>query len=320
MSEIRLTDDDKDRKYRIRINEKGEEELEILQPEEQPEEEEELLDFQTDYEDGEEENSEETLALMRAAKEEQARLAREEAQSFIAKAKERIQEGDTEFALVALDSAQKSWDEEWEIYTLKLELLTKNFTDFSRIDECVTLEDEDKKFVPDDVKEELRGKYASTIKEKLNEQQKMVAGIRAENEEKKSDRRVKFKRQRNIALRNFMFAFIPFILILGAAIGFNSVMMSDREGTLAVVTIVLYSLAAVLFIVSIVLLRPLMRALNRLSRNEKNTSTAIGRTYIEGNSFAEDLNTLYAMIMYSEPQKEEQPEYATVIDGEVSEI
>ena len=38
MAEERLIDDDKDRKYRIRVNENGEEELEIIDPDDVDEE------------------------------------------------------------------------------------------------------------------------------------------------------------------------------------------------------------------------------------------------------------------------------------------
>ncbi|MCD8371680.1 MAG: DUF2975 domain-containing protein [Clostridia bacterium] len=304
MAEERLADDDKDKKYRIRINEDGEEELEIIEPESEDEEQEEYLDFWSDI-DEEQEDPNVTEELMRAAREEQERLARAEARDFIEKAKERIAEGDAEYALVALDSAQEAWDEEYDIYTLKLELLTNNFTDFSRTDECLSLYDGYTKFVPEDEREKFRGKYAANIAAELEVQQKAVEAERAENEEKKAERRVKFKANRDKSLRNFLFAAIPFIVVLFVAIGMSSVMFSDSGGVLLVVTIVLFAMAAVGLIATIILLRPLVRDASRLSRNEKNTSTAIGRAYIESSKKAEALQELYDMIMFTAPAGEE---------------
>lgn len=302
MGEIRLTDDDKDRKYRIRINEDGEEELEVIQPEEEPQEEE-LIGFQVD--DDEETTPEEQSELMEAARAEQERLAREEAKKNIEKAKAKIQEGDNEFALVALDAAQQAWDEEWEIYTLKAELLTNYFTDFSKLEEVVSLQDGYKKFVPEEQKQIQRGKYAGTVSKMAAEQRSLADSTNEENEAKKAERRVRFKAQRNKALRNFLFAFVPFVILLCVAIGFSTVMFSQGGGVLFVLPIVFFALAAIALIISIILLHPLVKYINRLRLNERNKSTAIGRTYIECSERAELFDELYNMLMYSEPVKEE---------------
>ena len=70
MAEERLIDEDKDRKYRIRINENGEEELVIIDTEE---EEEEIPEFSVVTDEGEEMSPEQKEEM------EQLRIKRQEA-------------------------------------------------------------------------------------------------------------------------------------------------------------------------------------------------------------------------------------------------
>ncbi|MCD7728588.1 MAG: hypothetical protein LUI60_01575 [Clostridia bacterium] len=315
MSEIRLADDDKDKKYRIRINEDGEEEFEIIEPEEQPEED--FVGLQADI-DEDETMAEEDDELMAAAREEQKRLAVEEARGFIEKAKERASAGDTEYALVALDSAQEAWDEEWEIYSLKLELLTNNFTDFTHAEECASLEEGYKKYVPEEVKQEFRGKYAENIQKEIDSLQTVADKTKEENEAKKADRRVRFKARRNKSLRNFIIAFVPFLIFLGVAIGLSTYMIYDD--VILVFAIIFYVLAAAAFVLSVICLRFLARDAHRVHLNELDSSTAIGRSYLDCSGKIEALKSVYDMLMYTAPVKEEKAEYAAIIDGEVSEI
>ena len=141
MAEERFIDDDKDRKYRIRINEAGEEELEILENPEDEEPQEESYDTGLEIPEFEEDDEEaadmtpEQLFKARKAQEEERAASIERAQEFIKKAEELYAEGKTEYALTSLDSAQKENSEAEGIYPLKLKILSKNFTSLSRLEE-----------------------------------------------------------------------------------------------------------------------------------------------------------------------------------------
>lgn len=143
MAEERFIDDDKDRKYRIRINEAGEEELEILEnpEEEEPQEESyetglEIPEFEEDDEEAADMTPEQLFKARKAQEEERA-ASIERAQEFIKKAEELYAEGKAEYALTSLDSAQKENSEAEGIYPLKLKILSKNFTSLSRLEECI---------------------------------------------------------------------------------------------------------------------------------------------------------------------------------------
>ena len=70
MAEERLIDDDKDKKYRIRVNEDGEEELEIVHGDDEEQEEVvELEDLGLDDDGDEHEFTPEELALVRRSEE-----------------------------------------------------------------------------------------------------------------------------------------------------------------------------------------------------------------------------------------------------------
>lgn len=310
MAEERFMDDDKDRKYRIRKNEFGEEELEILDPgEDEPEEE---IDYGANFEVPEFSEDDESAALMtpeqlfaeRKRKEEERQAASAEASALVEKAKTLAAEGDAEYALITLDSAQKTFSEQWEIYPMKLELLTKNFTDFSRVDECLSLTENYVKYVPAENRALYSEKYAGKV---LSEAERVKAAnsvVQRENEEKKAERRVRFKERFKIALRNFLLAVVPFIVLLCVGIGFSTVMYSEQGGSMLVVTAVFFSLAAVALIASIVLARPLAAAVRHMRVNENDNSTALGRTYMEGAEMGRKLDELYSAILY--PQSGEK--------------
>ena len=82
MAEERLIDDDKDRKYRIRVNENGEEELEIIDPDDVDEEP--VFDM-PDYEEDDEEAAiltPEQLAERERIKAEEERARAEKLSAF----------------------------------------------------------------------------------------------------------------------------------------------------------------------------------------------------------------------------------------------
>lgn len=294
MAEERFIDDDKDRKYRIRINENGEEELEIIGPDEDGEAEEayetglEVPEFEEDDEEATTMTPEQ-LYLVRKKREEECAAAEAKAVELVEKARELLADGQEEYALTTLDSAQSEYEELGDIYPLKLTLLSKNFTDFSRLDELEDISfrlqnnssDKDRKLIADN--------YFSVVQNELKAQEEKNEALKAENEGKKVERRARFKTARKKSLIRFICAVIPFVVLLCAAIGFSTIMFTDRGGTYLIVTIVLFALAAVALLVSIIFARPLARDARRVRVNERDSSTALGRSYLEGVERAQKL-------------------------------
>lgn len=309
MAEERFIDDDKDRKYRIRINENGEEELEIIGPDEDGEVEEayetglEVPEFEEDDEEATTMTPEQ-LYLVRKKREEERAAAEAKAVELVEKARELLADGQEEYALTTLDSAQSEYEELGDIYPLKLTLLSKNFTDFSRLDELEDISfrlqnnssDEDRKLIADN--------YFSVVQNELKAQEEKNEALKAENEGKKAERRARFKTARKKSLIRFICAVIPFVVLLCAAIGFSTIMFSDRGGTYLIVTIVLFALAAVALLVSIIFARPLARDARRVRVNERDSSTALGRSYLEGVERAQKLENLCANLNFARDKKD----------------
>lgn len=309
MAEERFIDDDKDRKYRIRINENGEEELEIIGPDEDGEAEEayetglEVPEFEEDDEEATTMTPEQ-LYLVRKKREEERAAAEAKAMELVEKARELLADGQEEYALTTLDSAQSEYEELGDIYPLKLTLLSKNFTDFSRLDELEDISfrlqnnssDEDRKLIADN--------YFSVVQNELKAQEEKNEALKAENEGKKAERRARFKAARKKSLIRFICAVIPFVVLLCAAIGFSTIMFTDRGGTYLIVTIVLFALAAVALLVSIIFARPLARDARRVRVNERDSSTALGRSYLEGVERAQKLENLCANLNFARDKKD----------------
>lgn len=305
MAEERFIDDDKDRKYRIRINENGEEELEIINSGED-EEDEGLYDTGLEVPEFEEDDEEaatmtpEQLYLVRKHREEERAAAELKARELVEKARTLAAEGQDEYALITLDSAQSEYEKLGEIYPLKLLLLSKNFTDFSRLDEIEDISfklhnnssDEDKKFIADNY-------FSAVDKERKAQEQKNTA-VHEENEQKKAERRARFKAAYKKSLIRFIIAFVPFLALLGVAISFLPQIFEDNEGFYLTITIALFAAAAVMLIVCVILARPLARDARRVRINERDNSTALGRSYLEGVERADKLLQICNNLSYVE--------------------
>ena len=283
MAEERLIDDDKDKKYRIRINEDGEEELEIVHcDDEEQEEVVELEDLGLDDDGDEHEFTPEELALARRKQEAEEAARRSKAEELLQKAVTLAGEGNGEYALTTLDSARRECPEMTEIYPLQLSLLTKNFSDISRFDEVLAASRDLKKYCTAESIAEVGAKLAPVVQKELDARSKLNEQLKAENEGKKAERRVRFKAAFKKSLALFFIPFVPFIALLCAAIYFSTIMFSDTEGVYLTVTIVLAALAALAFIISVILARPLARNARRVKLNESDSSTSLGRSYLEG--------------------------------------
>lgn len=304
MAEERLIDEDKDRKYRIRKNAEGEEELEIIDPEAQMEKFEEAYNhFEVpEFEEDDEEAvsmTPEQLYLARKKREAAQEETAARAAALYEKACALKAEGQDEYALVTLDTAQKTCADEWRIYPMKLELISASFKDFSKLDECVQLAAELAARVPEKERAEFSRKHSKAVEAELSAARAECEQIGAKNEEGKAERRQKFKEQRKTAFIRLLYAAVPFIVFLILGIGFSTIYNADVHGLYLILTIVFFVLAAPALIACIVLARPLAKAINRLRVNESNRSTAIGRQYTECVARAEKLNKLYSAVHFS---------------------
>ena len=303
MAEERLIDEDKDRKYRIRRNEDGEEELEIIDPEAEREA---LEEAYNNFEVPELEEDDEEAVNMTP---EQLYLARKKrmaehdesiakAAALYEKACALMEDGQEDYALVTLDNAQKTAPEEWRVYPMKLEIISKSFTDFSKLEECIGVVEDFVAYAPVDGRAEFSQKYSKAVEAELSAARAECESIGARNEEGKAERRKKFMAQRKTALIHLLYAVAPFIVFLCLGIGFSTIMFRAQNGVYLVLTIIFFAVAAAALIACVVLMRPLAKAINRLRVNQSNLSTALGRQYVECVARAEKLSKLYNAVHF----------------------
>ena len=145
MAEERLIDDDKDRKYKIRKNADGEEELIVIDPEDGEEEESDIPVFNVPVYDEDDEEAAtltpEQLAERERKKQEEEKQRERKVNSLIAKTYEKLEEGNFEGALYNISQAELLADKSGEVYFLKLKALSRNLTDFISSEDCAKAAD-----------------------------------------------------------------------------------------------------------------------------------------------------------------------------------
>ena len=90
----------------------------------------------------------------------------------------------------------------------------------------------------------------------------------------------------------FTISCIPFVVCLIVAIAFGSIMSSRLDGLYAVITIVTASLAGLFFIFCLFTAHKMWDALKKVSLNEKNSSTKLGREYEATHAEVEKLKAI----------------------------
>lgn len=309
MAEERLfdIDTDKDKKYKIRINENGEEELVIEGFDESSAENAESVENVEEiseedvYDVPEIEEDDEDAALLTpeqyAAKMELARQkAEEEAEKFsiyLGRAKECYSSGDFTGAVENIAVAEEANAEDGELCMIKFLALTKNLTDFSQEDECLEGAENVEINCSDEQKERICS-LSAPLDSAIIDLHREVEALRLENEEKRASRRTIFLEKRKSALKWFLSTAIPFVVFLCLFIGFFTVRYAMQNGTYLIITIVFGALAGVAFIAALLTGRKLWAAVRKVSLNEKDTSTQLGRTYIEKNDHLELLKAIRA--------------------------
>ncbi len=301
MAEERLIDTDKDKKYRIKINADGEEELIVGGEEIDGEEQVEEVMFDVLEEDTDDEEAAVMTPEQLAAKRE--RIEREKAEKeqrvaeLLQKATEDCAAGKYATALDYLEKAEEEDGENGEIYALKAAAYTQNFTDYSQIGMVADGASSIQKYTSPQRKEELFALAREGLEKNIDELSAKVMALDKENEEKKAERAVKFKKDRNVALIAFFALAVVFGVFTGLAIHNATLILSVKDGSNFVVLTCVFAGLAFVFLVALIAVSRLLNVTSRRVRlNARDTSTQLGRDLIENrarlNAFVAVYNAL----------------------------
>ena len=279
MAEERLIDDDKDRKYKIRKNADGEDELyiDIEEGEEQEESVEfEVPEFETDDEEAAVLTPEQFAERERLKKEEEAKK-REKVGGLLSHARSLIAEQSYEGALYCITEAEELIENDGEIAAVKLLAVTENLRSFSGEDVADAVEG---------VENYSTAEHRAELSEHLNKLNAQADGLSKEvedlkitNEEKKAERREVFLNKRKKSLIFFAAAAVPFLVFLILGIYYATIMHAVKDGRNIIYTFVFFGIAGALFVVLLFAAHMLWDSAKKVSLNEKNSSTQIGRQY-----------------------------------------
>lgn len=286
MAEERLIDDDKDRKYRIRKNENGDEELVVIDDEE---EEDDFPVYGMEV-DGDEELTEEELAAKNA---ERRQNMQRKAEQLKATARDKLSEGDFESAQYALSQAGELTEYDGELYYLQLKAYSRNMTGFNDLQKCVDAADGVREYSDADQKKELL-EMSAPLKARISEFESKCASLSKENEAGKAERRGLFAAKRKTALTLFIGTAAPFVLLLVLAIVFASMIFADKDGLFIILTVIFAVLATVAFFASLFTLTRFLDANRKVRLNESDTSTNVGRDFVSCSEELESLNKIYS--------------------------
>ena len=146
MAEERLIDDDKDRKYKIRKNADGEDELYIDDSSEDENEEQSSIPlFEVPYGDDDDDDAEaltpEQFAERERLKREEQLAREKQAASLLSEADKKLGSGNFEGARFAAAQAAEINPKSGGAYCTQLKALSRNFTDFTSLEDCLEAAD-----------------------------------------------------------------------------------------------------------------------------------------------------------------------------------
>lgn len=289
MAEERLIDEDKDRKYRIRINENGEEELVIIDTEE---EEEEIPEYSvvTDNEDDltpEEKEEREKL------REKQMEARRNKVSVLKHEGKVKLEKGDFEGAQYAFLQASELTEYDGELYYLQLLASSRNMSDFIELDKCLAAAEGVSEYSTDEQKAELL-KKSEPLKSRIAEFTERAEKLNEENENGKAERREVFLSQRSRATLFLACAAVPFVVLFVLAIFFVTKTVAGSDVLFIALTATFAVLALAALAVTLVALNRFWTANRKVKLNERNSSTRIGREYDTCVEELEKLKNIYS--------------------------
>lgn len=294
MAEERFIDDDKDRKYKIRKNADGEEELYI--DEEQDAEGEEVV--YPVFEVPETDEDDEDAALLTPEQfAERQRLKRQEeeekkkkAESFLSEARAKIDGGDFEGARYAVSRAEELI-KDGETYSLKMRALSMNFTDFTLLDECVRTSEAVKVYCTDTQKAELDA-LSKGFKDKIEELSVTAENLRKEVEEKQQERGRTFSEAEKKKRFSLILSGAGLLLSVILLAVFASQIYATQNGSFLIAAIVFGVITFAALVVTLICTRAYLTAHRRRVYNEDYSSTQSGREYLEYKKQLDNLNTI----------------------------
>lgn len=296
MAEERLIDDDlnKDKKYKIRKNADGEDELYIDDSvQEEPANLEAVTFNVPEFSDGDGELTPEQMAAVEQEKRERAERIKGALSVNLEKAQAKLAEKDFEAALQSVEAALQVDPTSGAAWSLKLKILTKSFTCFERVDECVDASASITTRCSDEQKAEL-SEMSAPLENRIMRLEEQAAALHVEVEQKKSERRKVFLANRKKSVMWFSITCLPFIVSFVLALVFFSTLpdLVNVQGVNLILTIVFAGLAVLFLIATVFTARKMWSDMKKLSLNEKNSSTQLGRDYEKMRSDIEKLNTV----------------------------
>lgn len=300
MAEERLIDTDKDKKYRIRRNADGEEELIVEGEAEEGAHEVDEVMFAVDVPTEDDEDAvnltPEQLAEKRAREEKERKERQEKVDSLLKKAKSECLLYRYATALERVAEAEALDDENGEAQALKMIAYTRGFTDFSQITTVAENLDDFENYVSEERKAELLSTAAPSIEATVAKMRADISSMNEENEKKKAERAVKFNRDKKTALIVFACIFCA-LCAFGALTGyFATVIYTVNTGAYLAATVVFASLSFVALIALAVAARWLNITSRRVRKNRRNTSTQLGRDLLAEQARLKALLAVYAAL------------------------
>lgn len=281
MAEERLIDTDKDKKYRIKVNADGEEELVVEGGEEAPAEIEEVMFAVPDEVEALPEDEQgltpEQLAEKREREEAEAAERKARVDGLLEKAKSDILLYRFATALEFIEQAEEIDGENGEAQALKLEAYTRRFTDYSQIVPASACADKLARCTSAERKEELFKAAAPSLEGEIAKLRTTVSAMNRQNEERKAERAVRFNRDRNIAIGVFCALFAVLVTFAALSGHFATLIRTVPTNYYLVLTLVFAGLALVVLIASAFAARFLNITCRRVRLNKRNTTTQLGR-------------------------------------------
>ena len=282
MAEERLIDTDKDKKYRIKVNADGEEELVVEDGGEEGQTEIEEVMFAVPDEvealpEDEQGLTPEQLAEKRAREEAEAAERKARVDELLEKAKSDISLYRFATALEFIEKAEEIDGANGEAQALKMEAYTRKFTDYSQIIPASECADKLKAYTSDERKEQLLKVAAPSLEEEIAKLRKTVSAMNQQNEEKKAERAVRFNRDRNIAIGVFCGLFAVLATFVALSCYFSTLIRTVPTNYYLVLTLVFAGLALVALIAEAFAARYLNITCRRVRLNKRNTTTQLGR-------------------------------------------
>lgn len=287
MAEERLIDADKDKKYKIRKNADGEDEL-YIEGDEIIEEEVDELEFAMPDDDHDDEEmadlTPEQAAALLKEREEQERKTKAEKERLCAILDETKQNEDWDGAARACDSLLNlDADTDWA-YGEKLVALTCNFNDYSLEKDITDTAKCVENYATDEQKSQIAELAGEKFAQELATTQEQTAKLKAELDQKRQERLPAFKKSAISTGIFFGISLALFVTALVLALHFYGIMFADQNGTNIIYTIVFGALTLIFFVVLLIATRKFCDATRLIYLNNKDNSTALGREYVASKS------------------------------------